>query len=263
MSTHVHQKIHPAPPDVEAPPPSSAPLISPNTVRSDSKDHRSHDQYPPPPTRTLPSNYPLPPPPPRRKRSCCCRAFCCILCTLLVLIIAIGATIGILFLIFRPKIPDYSIDTLRVTQFSPNSNDSISATFVVNVTAHNPNKHIGIYYLGGSSLSAFYQDTLLCEGSLPNFYQGHRNTTVIQVPLTGTVNHATQFSATLQQQQQQTGNVPLILRAKVPVRVKLGKLKLMKMRFKVKCDLKIDSLTSNQQIRVGSSNCNFRLRRIF
>lgn len=256
----VHQKIHPVP-DVEAPPPSSAPLIPPNTLKSDS---HNRDHYPPPPSRTLPSGYPLPPPPHKRsKRSCCCRTLCCILTTLLVLIIAIGATIGILFLIFRPKIPDYSIQTLRITQFSPNSNDSISATFVVNITTRNPNNRIGIYYLGGSSLSAYYRNTLLCQGSLPAFYQGHRNTTAIDVALTGTVNHASEFSATLQQQQAETGNVPLVLRARVPVRVKLGKLKLMKMRFRVTCELSIDSLTSNTEIRVASSSCKFRLRRIF
>ncbi|KNA06611.1 hypothetical protein SOVF_179420, partial [Spinacia oleracea] len=222
-----HQRIHPAP-DMEAPPPASAPLMPPNTLKSDSN---GRDHYPPPPTRAA---YPIPPPPyKRRKRSCCCRALCCILCTLLILIVAIGATIGILFLAFRPKIPNYSIDHLLVTQFSPNSNNSISATFAVNITADNPNKRIGIYYLGGSSLSAWYRDTRLCQGSLPRFYQGHRNTTVIDVSLTGTVNDASGFSTTLQQQQRETGNIPLVLRARVPVRIRLGKLKLMKMRFRV------------------------------
>ncbi|XP_057538940.1 NDR1/HIN1-like protein 6 [Amaranthus tricolor] len=255
-----HQKIHPIH-DVEAPPPPpSAPLIPPHTLRSDSKHHPNHPHLPPLPTRTgLPSTYPTP----KHKRNCCCRAFCCILCTLLILLVLIGATIGILFLIFRPKIPHYSIDTLKITQFSPNSNNSISATFSVNITARNPNKHIGIYYLSGSSLSAYYKDILLCQGSLPKFYQGHRNTTFLDVSLSGTVNNATGFSSTYQEQLRQTGNIPLLLRAKVPVKIKLGKLKLMKMRFKVKCELSIQSLANNQEIRIGTSSCKFRLKRIF
>ncbi|XP_021730708.1 NDR1/HIN1-like protein 6 [Chenopodium quinoa] len=260
MSTD-HQRIHPAP-DVEAPPPSSAPLIPPNTLKSDST---GREHYPPLPHRAgPPPAYPISPPPYKcRKRSCCCRAFCCIFCTLLVLIVAIGATIGILFLIFRPKIPDYSIDTLKVTQFSPNNNNSISATFVVNITAHNPNKRIGIYYLGGSSLTAWYKDIQLCQGSLPKFYQGHRNTTNLDVSLSGTINDASGLSSTLQQQQQDTGNIPLVLRAKVPVKIKLGKLKLMKMRFRVTCHLSIDKLANRAEIRIGSSSCKFRLKRIF
>lgn len=95
------------------------------------------------------------------------------------------------------------------------------------------------------------------------FYQGHKNTTVIDVPLTGTVNNATGVLATLQQDQSQRGNIPLVLTAKVPIKVKLGKLKLMKMKFKVHCDLTIDNLTTDKDIRVSSSNCSFKLRRLF
>ncbi|XP_074270411.1 NDR1/HIN1-like protein 6 [Silene latifolia] len=262
-----HQRIHPAP-DVEAqslPPPSppqsaSKPLIPTNLEKSDSVNH----QFPPPPTRTLPSNYPPPGKPTKRRHSCCCRVFCCIFCLIIFLIIAIGATIGILFLVFHPKIPKYSIDSLMVTQFAPDpANDSLTASFAVNVTAYNPNKHIGILYLRGSHLSAWYRDTLLCQGALPVFYQGHRNTTVINVPLTGTVNNATGMVATLQQDQSQRGNIPLVLTANVPIKVKLGLLKTMKLRFKVHCDLTIDNLVTNQNIRVSSSNCKIKLRRLF
>lgn len=257
-----HQRIHPVP-DVEAPQParSSAPLIPPNTAKSDAGD--GGDRYfPPPPTRTHPVAY-SPPPRKRSKRSCCCRVFCCLLSVVLLLIIAIAATVGILFLIFHPKIPKYSIDTLKITRFATGNDGSLSATFTVNITAHNPNKRIGIYYLGGSSLSAWYQDTLLCQGALPEFYQGHRNTTVVQVPLTGTVANAASLAASLQQQQQTTGNVPLVLKGRVPIKVKLGKLKLMKMRFKVRCQLTVDSLANNNEVRVGSSSCKIRLKRIF
>ncbi|KAK9735049.1 hypothetical protein RND81_04G180400 [Saponaria officinalis] len=255
-----HQRIHPVP-DVESPPhQSSAPLIPPTLEKSDSANH-----YPPPPTRTLPPTYYPPPRLPKRRRSCCCRVFCCIICLIFTLIIALGATIGILYLIFHPiKIPKYSIESLRVTQFqSDPTNNSLTASFAVNVTAHNPNKHIGILYLSGSHLSAWYRDTLLCEGALPVFYQGHRNTTVMNVPLTGTVNNATGMVATLQQDQSQRGNIPLVLTGRVPIKIKLGKLKLMKMKFKVNCELTIDNLTTGEDIHISSSNCKIKLKSLF
>ncbi|KAL9224905.1 hypothetical protein vseg_000886 [Gypsophila vaccaria] len=266
MSSSDHQRIHPV--DLESPPirprsppqaSSATPLIPPTLEKSDSKNYH----YPPPPTRTLPPRYP-PPRRVKRRRSCCCRVFCCIICLIITLIIAIGATIGILFLVFHPKIPKYSIESLRVTQFQPNqANDSLTASFAVNVTARNPNKHIGILYLSGSHLSAWYRDALLCEGALPVFYQGHKNTTVINVPLTGTVNNATGMFATLQQDQSQRGNIPLALTARVPIKIKLGKLKTMKLKFKVHCDLTIDNLTTDEDTRISSSNCKIKLKSIF
>lgn len=252
------QRIYPSP-DPEAPvhhraPPSpqpSAPLIPPSTVKSDKV-------YP------LPS-HPPPLPPPRRRRCRLCRCLCCTLCALLlVLVLFIGVFVAILFLGFHPKIPHYSIDGIRVATLDLSSTDaSLAATFDVNVTARNPNKRIGIYYEGGSSLSVWYDDTELCEGSLPVFYQGHRNTTVMEVVMSGRVANATALASDLQSEQQKSGGVPLLIRGKVPVRIKMGKLKLMKIRFKAKCEIVVDSLTTNNKIRITSSRCKIKLNRIF
>lgn len=95
------------------------------------------------------------------------------LCVLLILVIAVGVTVGILYLVFRPKLPKYSIDHLQMTQFSLSNNSSLYANFGVTVTAKYPNKKIGIYYEEGSRISLLYTGSKLCGGSLPKFYQGH------------------------------------------------------------------------------------------
>ena len=249
------QKIHPVP-DVEAPPQTSptAPLVPQGTSKSDTGN--PVEEYPPL-YRTLPVMHSKPP----KKRSCCCRCLCWTLSLLLLLIVILGITVGILFLVFRPKLPKYSIDRLQVTQFNLSSVDSsLSATFDVTITARNPNKRIGIYYEGGSHLTVWYTETKLCEGSIPKFYQGHRNTTVLVLPLSGQIQNGTGLLTTLQQQQQQTGNIPLRLRVNQPVRIKLGKLKLMKMKFSVRCGLVVDALSANNAISIQSSSCKFRLR---
>lgn len=129
----------------------------------------------------------------------------------------------------------------------------------MNITARNPNKRIGIYYRGGSHISVWYTGTKLCEGSWPKFYQGHRNTTVLDLTLTGQSSNVTDLLGSLQAAQQ-TGRIPLNLRAKVPVRIKLGSLKLMKWKFSVKCRLVVDSLAADNTIRIRDRSCKFRFR---
>ncbi|KAJ6764341.1 LATE EMBRYOGENESIS ABUNDANT (LEA) HYDROXYPROLINE-RICH GLYCOPROTEIN FAMILY [Salix koriyanagi] len=159
-----------------------------------------------------------------------------------------------------PKLPKFSIDSLQITKFNLTSNSSLSATFNVTITAKNPNKKVGVYYEGGSHISVWYTGTNLCQGSLPKFYQGHRNTTVLNVLLSGQTDDGSTLITSLQQQQQQTGTIPLSLRVNQPVRIKLGKLKLMKVKFRVRCRLDIDSLSVNNAITIRNSSCKFRFR---
>ncbi|KAL3735733.1 hypothetical protein ACJRO7_024801 [Eucalyptus globulus] len=254
-----HQRVHPAG-DPEAPQAPTAPLVPPYASKSDNGDPAPRDNgyYPPPPVqRTIPVVHSRPP---KRRRSCCCKCFCWTFSFLALLILAIAITAGILFLAFRPKLPKYSVDALQITQFAPANNGSLSASFNVNITARNPNKKIGIYYEGGSRISVLYDGEQLCQGALPKFYQGHRNTTVLVVPLSGQTQNATGLLSQLQAEQQATGSIPLNLRVRQPVRVKLGKLKLFKVKFSVRCQLKVNNLSEDSSIRITSSSCKFRLR---
>uniref|UniRef100_A0A5B7BPB6 Late embryogenesis abundant protein LEA-2 subgroup domain-containing protein n=1 Tax=Davidia involucrata TaxID=16924 RepID=A0A5B7BPB6_DAVIN len=248
-----HQRIHPVQPDVEAPQTPTARLVPRGSSRSDKGDPVEH--YPPF-RHNIPVTHSKPP---HNKRSCCRKFLCWTTCLLILQIIVIGIIAAIIYLVFRPKLPKYSVDGLRITQFNLNNDMSLSATFNVNITARNPNKKIGIYYESGSHLSVWYTGTKLCEGSLPKFYQGHRNTTVLDLALLGQTQNATGLLSSLKAQQQ-TGTIPLNLRAKVPVRIKLGKLKLMKVKFLVRCKLVVDSLDADNVIRISSSSCKFRFR---
>lgn len=253
------QRVHPvqdpeAPHIRSGPQTPSAPLVNQSAPRSDKGDPGEHHY--PPFQRTIPVMHSRPP---KRKRSCLCRCFCWTISLILLLIVIIAVVVGILFLVFKPKLPKYSIDSLSITQLSLSNDNSLSASFDVKITATNPNEKIGIYYEEGSRVTVLYTSTELCRGSLPKFYQGHENTTVLTLELTGQTQNATELLTTLQQQQQ-TGSVPLTLKVRQPVRIKLGKLKLMKMKFRANCDLVVDSLNENNQISIKSSSCKFRLR---
>ncbi|CAF2271224.1 NDR1/HIN1-like protein 6 [Brassica napus] len=251
-----HLKIHPVS-DPEAPlPPThpTVPLVSRSSSRSEHGETTKESVTQPPQLDS----------PQRKKkgrRSCWCRCVCYTLLVLFLLIVVVGAAVGILYLVFRPKLPDYNIDRLQLTRSILNNQDSsLSTAFNVTITAKNPNEKIGIYYEDGSKISVLYMQTRLSNGSLPKFYQGHENTTIIFVEMTGYTQNATSLMATLLEQQQLTGSIPLRIRVTQPVRIKLGKLKLPEVKFFVRCGVFVDSLAANSVIRVRNSNCKFRFR---
>lgn len=247
------QRIHPIKHDPEAPQTPTAPLMPPGASKS--------DRYEPPPAeyppfgRTIPVSHSKPP----KRRGCCCKCLCWTVSLLILVILLLGILAAIIYFAFQPKIPKYSINDIRIAQMNLNSDDTLYSTFDVNITARNPNKKIGIYYESGSKLTVWYLSTQLCQGSLPKFYQGHQNTTVLDVALTGQTQNATNLLMALQTQQQ-TGSIPLRLRATVPVRIKLGSLKLTKWKFLVRCNLVVDSLAANNVISIRSSSCKFKFR---
>lgn len=254
MAAADHQRIHPVAQDIEASTAPHVPLVPRGASKSD-RGEPPQSSYPPF-IRTIPVMHSKPP----KKRSCFCRCLCWTVSLILLQLIIIAITGGIIYFVFRPKLPKFSIDKLQITDFNLNSDQSLNATFDVGITARNPNKKIGIYYEGGSRISVLYSGTQLCQGALPKFYQGHRNTTELIVPLTGQTQNASDLLNRLQQQQQELGYVPLNLRVRQPVRIKLGKLKLMKVKFLVRCTLQVDSLSTNNEISIQNSKCKYRLR---
>lgn len=251
-----HQRIHPvAAADAEAPPlPPTTPLVPHGSSRSE-KGNPVQVHRPPPLQRTMPVVHTTPPP----KRGCFCKCMCWTLSLILLLLIILGATAGILYLIFKPKLPSYSIDSLRISDLRLNFDMTLYAKFDVKITANNPNKKIGIYYEKGGRLSVWYTNTQLCQGSLPSFYQGHHNRTVLDVSLSGQAESGSTLMRALQEQQQ-TGRVPLELKVRAPVAIKLGRLKLRKVRILGGCMLVVDSLSANNLISIKASNCRFRLK---
>lgn len=218
----------------------------------------SHDDQLP---VTAPPPYaPAPLPPPRRKRrSRCCRCVCWTLLIILALVVALGATAGILYLVFRPKIPNFHVDRLTVTRFDVNSTSmTVNGAFDVDVTATNPNRRIGIYYDGGE-VTASFNGTELCRGPFPTMYQGHRTTVNPRVTLTGETRLDSDVVAQLARQQQ-AGFVPLTVRARVPIRIKFGAIKLWKMTGKANCNLVVDSLQAGTKLRIRSNSCSFKLK---
>ncbi|KAI4319261.1 hypothetical protein MLD38_032884 [Melastoma candidum] len=203
----------------------------------------------------------LPKQPPSRSRSssCCCRFICATIGILLFLLIVVAAAAGVLYLVFKPKIPQYSVDSLQISDLRLNLDMSLYARFDVKVTATNPNEHVGIHYEKGGQISVWYQKDMLCAGKIPTFYQGHRNVTKLDVVLTGDHESGSTILTALQQQQQ-SGGIPLNLKVSAPVAIQLGGFKTMKVKVRGDCSLVVDSLSTNSLVSIQSSSCRFGLK---
>ncbi|KAF5727564.1 protein YLS9-like [Tripterygium wilfordii] len=194
---------------------------------------------------------------PRRGRCCCC--LCALLAVLATVIAIAGIAAAVLYLVFRPKVLDYSIDKVAIRGFNLTSSTSpISPEFDVTVRAENPNKKIGVYYLDGSSVNVYYNEDRLSTGALPVFYQPSKNVTVFVTVLrdSGIVLTSSARKALADEQKKKT--VPFKVGMKVPVKIKVGSVKTWKITVKVKCDVTVDKLTAFAKI--VSQDCDYSVK---
>ena len=191
---------------------------------------------------------------PRRGRRCCCWFLS--LAALLILLLAIAS--GIFYLVIRPEAPSYSVQDISITGFNVSSEPPISPGFNVTVRAENPNKKISIYYEKDSSVRVYHSDVNLCNGVLPAFHQPSRNVTVFQTKLKGSGIVLTSAVRETLLNQQRQGNIPLKLKLKAPVKIKVGSVKTWTITVKVSCDVTVDKLTAASKI--VSNDCDFSVR---
>ncbi|KAJ8568370.1 hypothetical protein K7X08_027903 [Anisodus acutangulus] len=192
------------------------------------------------------------------RRSCCRRCVCNTFSLLLILIIALSITAGVLYLVFRPESPKYTISDVAIRNFNLMSSSPVSPEFDVTIRAENRNNKIGVYYWKGISVTVVYSGINLCNGKLPAFYQSTNNVTVFQTPLKGSnVMLGTAIKTALRNEQKQ-GKVPFTVNIKAPVKVKVGAVKTWEITVKVKCDITVNALTAKSKII--SKDCKYSVR---
>ncbi|XP_028758075.1 NDR1/HIN1-like protein 13 [Neltuma alba] len=115
---------------------------------------------------------------------CCCR-----LAFIFVFIFPLAIAAGVLYLVFHPKPPEYTVQGVAIKGMdltSPSSEVArISPGFDVRIRANNPNDKMGIYYEKGGSVEVFYKDVTVCSGAWTAFYQPPKNVTVVETSLKG------------------------------------------------------------------------------
>lgn len=100
------------------------------------------------------------------------------------ILVLVGLAVLITWLVLRPEKPKYYLEYGSVSQFEITNDGLVNSKVVFNITTRNPNKRVAIYY---DKIDAFllYDDEEIAWASIPPFFQGHKNTTFLQTPLSG------------------------------------------------------------------------------
>ncbi|ERN16148.1 hypothetical protein AMTRI_Chr11g95490 [Amborella trichopoda] len=186
---------------------------------------------------------------------------CCILTGLIKLAVAIVVTLGIValvvWLVLRPNKVKFYAENASLTQFNLSGTNNLQYNLQLDISIRNPNKRIGIYYDKVDAM-AYYEGERFGWAPLPAFYQGHKNTTVIQPKFTGqqllllNSHEVAQFGHSTSQ-----GFFYIDVKLYLRVRFKVGSFKIKTKRFspEIECDLRIP-LGSNSTTGFSRKRCD-------
>uniref|UniRef100_A0A7N0URD0 Late embryogenesis abundant protein LEA-2 subgroup domain-containing protein n=1 Tax=Kalanchoe fedtschenkoi TaxID=63787 RepID=A0A7N0URD0_KALFE len=203
----------------------------------------------------------------RRKpnRSSCCRR--CILWTMFLILAAavLAATAaGVVYLVFRPQVPRFTVEKISVSGFdsnltASNSSPPIRLKFSLVVRAQNPNEKVSVYYERTSLVMIRHSEADLCDGELPYFRQPARNVTVMRAELSGAeiVSGGAVYDALVRDEK--AGAVPLAVRIEAPQRLRFGNVKSWTFHVVVKCDVVVDELTEAARIVAGGCDSHVKI----
>ena len=174
------------------------------------------------------------------------RACCCSCAALLLLLFLAAAFAGAVYLVFRPRAPTFSVASLSIRGLGAAlpSSAALSPEIDAAVRADNgANRKVGVDYRGGGSVAVSYAGQRLAAGPWPAFRQPPRNATVLAVAMRGQGVRLTEEQARRLAADRAAGAVPLEMEARVPVRLRFGKvLRTWTVDVKARCDVAVDRL---------------------
>ncbi|GMP95092.1 hypothetical protein CsSME_00044269 [Camellia sinensis var. sinensis] len=177
----------------------------------------------------------------RSRRSCICR--CCFWSTLFVLLLLLLAAIAgcVIYLLYTPHRPSFSITTLKISQFNLStaaSDGTTQLTTTLNLTifAKNPNKKL-IFFYDPISITSLSNQLQIANGLFQNFASYPKNITIIRSVLSGNSQIVDADSVnSLRLDLKKKNGLPLKVVMEMKVVVKIEKLKSKKVGIRVTCD---------------------------
>ncbi|WOL02313.1 hypothetical protein Cni_G11032 [Canna indica] len=168
----------------------------------------------------------------------CCWCCCCeLLCKLVGLVVSIGITILIWWLIFQPRLPRAIVEEIRLSNFNlTDSSTVLRFNLTVRLALRNPNKRVRIYY---DSLEAavLYHGMHLQSTPLPPFFQHTKSTAALPAEFGGRAADAGPVAAFYGTEKSQ-GRYNFEVKLDARLRMKLGIIKIG--HFKPKFDCKVE-----------------------
>ncbi|MFS7980968.1 putative Late embryogenesis abundant protein, LEA_2 subgroup [Helianthus anomalus] len=176
------------------------------------------------------SHHHRPQPHGNSRRSCCCRF--CLWLTFILLILIILAVVagGILYVIYRPHRPSFTVSSLQISQFNVTSSYHLNSRFNFTVTARNPNKKIEFDF-NPVSVSIDSKGSDVGDGSIPAFVMPKKNTTKLKA-VVATSGRSVDDNSDLKNKK----SLPLSIHLDTKIKVKIGSLKTKRVPVRVICN---------------------------
>ncbi|KAL2240045.1 NDR1/HIN1-like protein 10 [Sesamum indicum] len=92
------------------------------------------------------------------------------------LVVIFGTITFIVWLVLRPQLPEFRVDSFSMSNFSLGNNSLVSFTSQVRLTARNPNKKMALAYDHIDAV-IFYKSDSLSQTTMPPFSQDTKNET--------------------------------------------------------------------------------------
>ncbi|XP_010242226.1 PREDICTED: protein YLS9-like [Nelumbo nucifera] len=189
---------------------------------------------------TRPAYRPQPPRSRRHRRSCCC--LCCLWSTLLIIALVFLAAIaaGVLYLLYHPQRPTFSVSTLRISRFNvtttKDSTTHLNSQLDLAISARNPNKNI-VFFYDPITVTVNSNGVHIGNGSFPSFTHGTKNTTKLTASISsGGGDLDAESINSLKSDLKRKNGLPLEIQMDTKVKVKMGSLKTKKVGIRVICD---------------------------
>lgn len=141
-----------------APPPNAAPYYAPNP-------NPNPNGYYPNPNPNYNGYYQNPNP--RYNRNSFLRRLFAVVAAAFIIV---GAITFIVWLVLRPRFPEFAVSSFEVSKFSLSSN-SLTSDFSVALTVRNPNKKMSIDYDQVGAAVLYSDEDVIAQTSLSPFYQ--------------------------------------------------------------------------------------------
>ena len=91
----------------------------------------------------------------------------------------VGPSVFVVLLILTPKRLEIDVTNAFLSEFNLTINNTLHYNLTLNISIKNPNKRIGLYYDTIQAKGYVFDDYQFGTVSLPPFYQGHKNTSVL------------------------------------------------------------------------------------
>lgn len=172
---------------------------------------------------------------------CCCKFFTCIIA----IIVALAVIMLIIYLLVRPSYVSTFVENASLDKFLI-SNKTLSYNLTVDLSIHNPNKRISIYYKTVEVSTAYVGFRFGVDDSFSDFLQGHKNTTIIHptfVGLRSITDTNRIYMVNAYKKEEREGYFNIYLTVDLKVRYKVMSIKTNTYEPKIKCSLKVPTPT--------------------